>query len=76
MTEVEQRINNYLTQKVSVIIIHNDDAGLWLWAICVDIKPDFWLNAFTTKTAAIAYCKKHKLKITKVLNTKKTNGTA
>jgi hypothetical protein len=54
----------YLKNKEPVSIHYNNELGDWMWAISVNADPGFWLDAFTTKKAAVAFCKKNKLPVT------------
>ena len=64
MISVEQQIKNYIKSKepTSVCVHYNDELGEWVWAVVVH-NTDFWLDSFQYKKDAVAYCKKHGLKI-------------
>lgn len=69
---LEDQIKYYIDNKYPVSIYHNNEAGEWLWSICVD-DTDFWLNSFKTKRDALAYCQKNKIPVTKVYNAELTH---
>lgn len=50
-----------LKHKEPVTIVESNETGEKVWAISLDIQPEFWLDAELTKTEAIAWCEKHHL---------------
>jgi hypothetical protein len=61
--DTERELASYLARHVDVNLIHTDENGEWLWAIEVAESPGFWLDSYPEKKRAIAFCKRHQLKI-------------
>src|SRR6516225_9792947 len=40
-----------------VFLRHTDENGDPKWAICVEERPDFWMDAFNTRAEAVTLCK-------------------
>jgi hypothetical protein len=59
----EEKIKQYLIEKVDVIIQYTNETGEWRYAIVVFDDPEFWLDSFITEKMAITFCNKHGLKI-------------
>lgn len=47
-----------------VMLHHAGEAGDIVWALAIEEDVSYWVNSFETKKEAVAYAKKHKLKIT------------
>ncbi len=56
-TSYKQAIEFAQQPGLRVFIRPTDENGYRQWAICVEEKPDFWMDAFDTRTQAVALCK-------------------
>ena len=63
---VNSEIKGYLKRKVDVLIFHNNETGEWLWSVVVDDGSGFWLNSFKSEKAAMNYCQRHMLQVTRI----------
>jgi len=41
-----------------VDIIRTDETGEVQWVIVPEVDPEFWLDSFASKTAALTFCRK------------------
>ena len=56
--KVQEYINNHDTR---VEIVHSNETGEWVYAVCV-ADDDFWLDSFETEKEALEYIAKNNLK--------------
>jgi len=67
-TDYERALELVSRDTVEVKLVHTDETGEWVWAICSIEEPEFWLDACRTKGKALSVCKEMGWKV--VGNTK------
>lgn len=65
--DVMKQVKKYLKEKVAVNIYYNNEIGRYVWSVTVVSEPEFWLDSFKYKKGALEFCKKHNLKVLKVI---------
>lgn len=53
----KQAIDLAMQPGLRVFLRHTDENGEPMWAICAEEVPDFWMDAFEKRPAAVALCK-------------------
>lgn len=65
--EVMKQVKKYIKDKVNVVIYYNNEVGSYQWSVCVESDFEFWLDSFQYKKDAVRFCKKHSLKVVRVI---------
>lgn len=66
--KTEKLIEKFLNDPDTKVHLHyNNELGynVWCWAVVLDRKPDFWLDAFNTREEAVEYVEKYYLTMEK-----------
>ena len=62
---LEEKVQAYINDPdTRVEIVHSNETGKWVYAVCV-ADDDFWLDSFETEKEALEYIAKNNLKTVK-----------
>lgn len=58
LDDYEEALDFAMAPDFAVDISHNNDLGVWKYAVVVRTHKDFWMDSFDTLPHALAFCKR------------------